>query len=72
MRFWLEVYFSDKKQKNTPMSGIEPRTTDTRHARDATTAGYRQCCISDRPIPHPAFAVWLLLKNHDFKIPQGL
>ena len=38
MRFCLKVHFSDKKQKKGPLSGIEPRTTDTRDARDATTA----------------------------------
>ena len=38
MRFCLKVYFSDKKQKKAPLSGIEPRTTDTSDARDATTA----------------------------------
>ena len=38
VRFCLKVHFSDKKQKKTPSSGIEPPTTDTRDARDATTA----------------------------------
>ena len=38
MRFCRKVHFSDKKQKKGPLSGIEPRTTDTSDARDATTA----------------------------------
>ena len=38
MRFCRKVHFSDKKQKKGPLSGIEPRTTDTRDARHATTA----------------------------------
>ena len=38
VRFFLKVHFSDKKPKKARFSGIEPPTTDTRDARDATTA----------------------------------
>ena len=38
VRFCLKVHFSDKKPKKARFSGIEPPTTDTRDARDATTA----------------------------------
>ena len=57
VRFFLKVHFSDKKPKKARFSGIEPPTTDTRDARDATTAigtvfftatapPSRSCCLA--------------------------
>ena len=51
---------SDKKQKKGPLSGIEPRTTDTRDARHATTA-IGSVFFTAAALPHPALALLLLV-----------
>ena len=60
VRFCLKVHFSDKKPKKTPFSGFEPRTTDTRDARDPTTA-IGSVFFTSAALPHPALALLLLL-----------
>ena len=51
VRFCLKVHFSDKKPKKARFSGIEPPTTDTRDARDATTAIGTVFFTATAPIP---------------------
>ena len=60
MRFCQKVHFSDKKQKKGPLSGIEPPTTDTRDARDATTA-IGSVFFTAAALPHPALDLLLLV-----------
>ena len=66
-----QVYFSDKKQKKTPFSGFEPRTTDTRDARYPTTA-IGSVFFTTAALPHPALAVLLLLLKRGIIIRSGL
>ena len=67
VRLCAELYFSDKKGKKTPLSGIEPPTTVTADARDATTASgsvfYASGSVffTSAALPHPALALLLLL-----------
>ena len=71
MRFCLKVHFSDKKQKKGPLSGIEPPTTDTRDARDATTA-IGSVFFTAAALSHPALALLLLLYKRGLIIRSGL
>ena len=71
VRFCLKVHFSDKKEKKTRFSWFEPRTTDTRDARDATTA-IGSVFFTTAALPHPALAVLLLLLKRGIIIRSGL
>ena len=51
--FLPESAFFRQKEKKGPLSGIEPRTTDTRDARDATTA-IGSVFFTAAALPHPA------------------
>ena len=60
VRLCPKLDFSDKKGKKTALSGIEPPTTVTADARDATTAS-GSVFFTSAALPHPALALLLLL-----------